>query len=982
MTKKSIIQLLILVLFLVSKKSTAQEISGVVSDKSGPLPGVSVSLKNSSQGVQTDSKGSFALRGVSSNSILIFSFVGYQTQEVSVGTKTKINILLKEAQNELKEVVVVGYGTQKRGEVTSAVASIKAEDFNKGAVANPLQLIEGRVAGLTISRTSSDPNVAPSIQLRGVSSLRGNNEPLIIIDGIQSSMSGLNAIAPENIGAIDVLKDGSAAAIYGVRGNNGVVIVTTKTPLKGSTQVEYSSFISTQTAAKKPDVLTAEEFVNYGKKTNNAKIVDKGGRDNAYSELLNTSNFSQSHNLTASGGNSQSNYRASINYINLDGIVINTGRESKNISFAANQKALDNKLTLSFNMTNSSIKANPIIDNNAFYQAITRNPTIPIYNADGSYYQDYSSYDDYNPVAIMNERNYSDDIKINLSSAKANYEIIPGLNTSVFYSLEKISNKRDEYIQIGEYTSIKDGYKGSAFIKNENRSNSNFEWVTNYTKKIKEHTFNALIGYSYQKNEYNLNQMRNKGFYSDFFETNNIGSGSFLQAGRAEMRSLREESELDSYFGRLNYNYSEKYLLSASIRREGSTKFGSANTHALFPAISAGWTITKESFMEDVKWVSFLKLRAGYGVTGSLPRDSYQSILRYKVGAGYWDPYTNAWVSTWGPGNNANPDLKWEKNTSYNLGLDFGLLDRKINGSIDVYKRKTTDLIDDGLVEQPSNIFSRKIYNVGSIQNTGVEISLGGSLVKTASFEYKANLAMSYEKNKVLALSTPYEDRYNFPAPGNIGTAQRLQVGKSIGSFYGYKYNGNINGDWNFENLDGKPELTDNDKTFLGSGMPKYKASLMNTFTYKGFDLGIFLRGMFDYKVLNEGRIYYGTKSAIDKTGRNVYKSTLESPITADPRFSDYYLENGDFVRIENISLGYTWNIKESKYNIRSLRLYTNVNNVATITNYSGLNPDVTLTSTQPGNPDVVLTGIEPGIERRGQYPLTTTFTFGLNIGF
>jgi len=969
MKKKPNLFLMFLLMFLCIS-TYAQEISGLVSDKNGPLPGVSISVKGTSLGVQTDSKGNYALKGVSSNSILIFSFIGYQTQEILIGTKQKINILLKEDQNELKEVVVVGYGTQKKGEVTSAVASIKSEDFNKGAVINPLQLIEGRVAGLTISRTSSDPNVAPTIQMRGVSSLRGSNEPLIIIDGIQSSMSGLNAIAPENIGAIDVLKDGSAAAIYGVRGNNGVIIVTTKTPLKSRTQVDYSSYISTQRVAKRPNVLTAAEFVDYGKRTNNSLIVDKGGRDDAYSELLNTANFTQSHNLTASGGNSQSNYRASVNYKNAEGIAINTGRESKNIALAANHKALDNKLTLSFNLTNTYIKANPVIDNNAFYQATTRNPTIPIYREDGSFYQDYASYDDYNPVAIMNQRNYSDDLKINLNSGKANFEIIPGLNTSVFYSLEKTDNQRNEYIQIEEYTSIKDGFNGNAYIKNEYWSNSNFEWVTNYTKKIGEHNLTALVGYSYQKNEYNLNEMRNKGFYSDFFETNNIGSGSFLKSGRADMKSLRNESELDSYFGRLNYNYSEKYLLSTSIRREGSTKFGLANKRAYFPAISAGWTISKEAFMENIKWLSFLKLRAGYGVTGSLPNDSYQSIMRYSSGAGYWNPYSNTWINTWGPGNNSNPDLKWEKNTSYNLGLDFVLLDKKVNGNIDLYKRKTTDLIDNGLVEQPSNIFSRKIYNVGSIQNTGIEISLGGNVVKTTSFEYKVNLTSSYEKNKVLALSTPYENRYNFPSPGNIGTAQRLQVGQSIGSFYGYKYIGEIDGNWNFENLDGKTELSENDKTFLGSGLPKYKASLMNTFTYKGFDLGIFLRGMFDYKILNEGMIYYGTKSAIDKTGRNVYKSTLDSPITADPRFSDYYLENGNFVRIENLSLGYSWKFGDSKYNIRNLRIYNNINNVATFTCYKGLNPDV------------AVTGIEPGIEKRGAYPFTTTFTFGLNLGF
>lgn len=471
-------------------------IKGVVKDQKGePLIGVSIVVKGTTNGTASDFDGNFTL-DVPDNSTLVFSFIGFKSQEVRYTGQKTLNIVLAEDSETLDEVVIVGYGSQKKGEITSSVTSVKASDFNKAPVVNPMQLVEGRVAGLTVSRSSTDPNGEVKVQMRGASSLKGSNEPLVIIDGMPGNMTSLNAIAPEDIEAIDVLKDGSAAAIYGTRGNNGVIIVTTKRPLVGTTQVDYSGYIMHEAVYKRPDILNGDEFVAYGKETNNSNLKDFGGRDDHYDMLLNKNNFTHVHNLTATGGNDKMNYRASLNYKKNQGIAQMTDRETINGSLAVNHKAFDNKLQLSFNLANSYIDADFMPDHGAFYQATRINPTMPVYKEDGSFWETYSGYEDYNPVARTYQRTKHKEYKNLLSSFKAQYEIIPGLNVAGFFAMEKNDEQTNEYSQRIEYSQIKDGTNGNAYKQYKKDTNKTMEWTANYVTSINGvHNITGLLGY-------------------------------------------------------------------------------------------------------------------------------------------------------------------------------------------------------------------------------------------------------------------------------------------------------------------------------------------------------------------------------------------------------------------------------------------------------------------------------------------------------
>lgn len=952
-------------------------VRGVVKDQRGePLIGVSIVEKGTTNGTATDLDGNFSLN-VSNNSTLVFSFIGFKSQEIRYTGQKDLRVIMQEDAENLDEVVVVGYGSQKKGEVTSSVTSVKAADFNKAPVVNPMQLVEGRVAGLTVSRGSTDPNGEVKVQMRGASSLKGSNEPLIIIDGMPGNMTSLNAIAPEDIEAIDVLKDGSAAAIYGTRGNNGVIIVSTKRPQVGTTQVDYSGYIMHEAVYKRPDILSGDEFVAYGKQTNNSNLKDFGGRDDHYDLLLNKSNITHVHNLTATGGSASMNYRASLNYKKNEGIAQKTGRETINGSLAVNHKAFDNKLLLSFNLANSFVNADFMPDHGAFYQAIRINPTMPVYREDGSFWETYSGYEDYNPVARTYQRSKSKEYKNLLSSFKAQYEVIPGLNVAGFFALEKNDEQTNEYSQRIEYSQVKDGTNGNAYKEYLKHTNKTMEWTANYVTSIHGvHNITGLLGYSYQDFDYEQFSMRNKDFLTDVFETNNMGAGGYLKDGKAEMGSEKKTSKLIAFFARANYNYDGKYMASASIRREGSSKFGANNKWAWFPSVSAGWMISREGFMENQSVFDILKLRMGFGITGSLPTEPYMSLSTYGTGAGAWNAYTGSWIAaTYGPEINPNRDLKWEKNESFNIGFDFGLLGNRLNGTIDWYNRTTRDLINQYTAQQPSLIYNTITTNVGTMRNRGVELALNAEVVKSKDFSYTANLTFSYENNELTSLSnavykSSYEDQYDLPSPGNPGKAYRLQEGHPVASFFGYICDGiNEDGTWNLRDIDGKEGLSDADRTFIGNGLPKFKAGLQNTFTYKNFDFSFFLRGMFDYDVLNEGAIYFGTTVNIDRSGTNVYKDALKTKVTEQPLFSSYYLEKGNFLKIDNVTLGYTFQFKNNKY-VRNLRIYGNITNLATITGYSGLTPDVNVT------------GLEAGLEKRGSYPVTRTFTLGVNFGF
>lgn len=976
-------------------------ISGTVTDGTSgePLIGVNIVVKGTTNGAVTDIDGKFSLQQIPDGAVLQVSYVGYVAQEIRVGNQTNYAIVLKEDTQSLDEVVVVGYGTQKKGEVTSSVVKITEKDFNKGPSGNPMQLVEGRVAGLVINRPGgSDPNGDITIQMRGVSSLRGNNQPLIIIDGIPGNMTTLNAIASEDIESMDVLRDGSAAAIYGTRGNNGVVIVTTKQARpRERIQLDYSGYMAHDFIAKVPDILTAEEFLQYGEDTNNTVIKNYGilsedgvtylPYDDVYDALLNKGNFSHNHNISASGGSANGNYTASLGYRKSEGLAITTNREQVTARLSVNQKVLNEKVLLNINLASSSntgssfgnmgsTPANDETSYNPFYMAIKRNPTYPIYEKDGTFYEDLNTYGEENPVASLRQRTRWYERKNLLGSVKATWTIIDGLNASAFTALEKNDNYSTDYRSKDSYSAQVNKNGGTASKRFQRLFNKTFESTIDYKKSFnQQHNLNAMLGYSYQDLSEEWFSATNYGFLTDAFETNHIGSGSWLKQGKAGMESSKEGNRLIALFGRANYNFEGKYMLSASVRREGSSKFGDNHKWGWFPAVSAGWAISEESFLADISAIDMIKLRVGYGVTGSLPNDPYMSLIKIgSVSRGYY--YNGQWYSNaYGPSNNPNPDLRWEKNQSINVGVDFGFFNNRISGNIDVYQKKTTDLINQYQAQVPAMIHSTIMANVGTIMNRGVELAVNALVVDTRDFKYDANLTFSYETNKLESMSNDifkgtYEDRYGFPSPGNIGYAQRLEEGQPIGSFFGYVYEGiTEDGKWILKDLDGIEGYSNNDKRYIGNGLPKIKAGLMNNFTYKNWDFSFFLRGMFMYDILNTGRIYFGTTTNIDKSAYNVYKDALNVKLTEDPRFSNYFLESGDFLKIDNVTLGYTFQFPESKY-VKSLRIYGYCSNLALITGYSGIDPEVRIT------------GLEPGIDRRDSYPRTRTFSLGVNVSF
>ncbi|GGW33073.1 SusC/RagA family TonB-linked outer membrane protein [Arenibacter certesii] len=982
--KKNFLKGAMLFVFLIfTGLLTAQNlnVSGTVSDQNGPLPGVNILIKGSSTGTQTDFDGNYSLTNVSPNATLVFSYIGFKTQEVIINGRSTINTTLEEDAQALEEVVVVGYGTLTRKEVTSAISTVKAEDFNQGGSRSPMDLIQGKVAGLNITRTQgNNPNQGASIQLRGVSSLTGTLSPLIVVDGIPGG--NLDLLQQDDIASIDVLKDGSAAAIYGTRGNAGVILITTKKGKSGEASFEYNTYVQRDIVDKKPNYLRPDEFRSLITEGLIAQNQDLGYSTDLYDELINKNNLSQYHNLSASGGDAKTNYRASLFYNDAEGIAKENGRQQFGGRIGVNHTGLNDLLTLQANLAGNFNKANLLGGSTGdFEQAIQRNPTAPLINPDGSFFET-QAYNNYNPLSRLenriNERDqqtFSGDLKLTLQIAK-------GLSGSVFGSYVR-NAYNDRY-----YRSTKDWeqrensqYLGTAYASKANYLDwsKTLETTINYINTFADiHTVNAILGYSYQygtREEFNVN---NSGFTTDGFLDWNLGAGSAInntQLPRPGMGSFKEDNTLIGFFGRVNYSYDNKYFAQLILRREGSSRFGNNNKWGNFPAASIGWSLSEETFLNDVDYIDNLKLRLGYGVTGNQGIPNYQSIVSLGTGGVY--PQDGVYYQTYGAARNPNPDLKWEEKKEFNLGLDFAFLNNRLSGSVDVYQRKTTDLLYEYTAQQPPFLRDKLYTNVGTLTNKGVEFLISAIPVTNDDLKWSTDLTFSYQTNKLEVLSNDafqanWLEFGGLPSPGNLGSAIRLEEGGSVGNFYGKRFAGfNDEGKWLFHKADGTTalatDMNEDDLSIIGNGVPKVNASLGNTITYKNFDLSIFFRGKFGFDILNTKEMYFGNRKWLPN---NILKSavTTHTELNDDPQYSDYYLEKGDFVKLDNITLGYNFDFP-SEY-IKNLRLYASGKNLATFTNYSGIDPELQDT------------GFTAGIDGRSFYPRTQTFTIGLNVGF
>lgn len=974
-------------LVVVRKEGTASaflDVHGTVRDSKGnPLVGVTIKVKGANTGTATDAHGGFTLSGIPDDATLEVSYVGYNTKEVALNGQTNVDITLEVASTGLNEVVVVGYGTQKKKEITSAITNVDAKDFNQGGVTSPMDLIKGKVAGLTITNAErGNPNSGASIQLRGITSLEGDLAPLIVVDGIPGG--NLDLLQQDDIASISVLKDGSAAAIYGTRANGGVILITTKKGRAGEPQFEYSTYFQHDGVAKRPDFLSASQYrklIDEGLVTSNN---DYGATTDLYDSLLNHDNLSQYHYFSASGGGENTNYRASVFYNDAEGIAKQNGRQEFGGRININQTGMNGRLKMDMNLASDINNANLLGGGDGdFEQAVQWNPTAPIHKADGygGFFQ-YEGYNSYNPMSRLAYRIDKREQQTFSGDARLTLDVYKGLSVSAFGSYQRNTYNDRNYRSSDDWDQRPSSdYQGMAYASKSNHLDwqKTFEATVHYNTLIHDnHSIQALLGYSYQygtTEEYNVD---NNGFTSGAYEDWDLGAGSAInntQLPRPGMGSNKWDNTLIAFFGRLDYAYKGRYFAQLVLRHEGSSRFGANHKWGDFPAASVGWDISQESFMKDISFVDNLKLRVGYGVTGNQGIPDYQSLVTLGTGGVY--PQDGVFYQTYGPSRNPNPNLRWEKKQEWNAGLDFLLLKGRLSGSLDVFRRKTVDLLYSYTAQVPPFVQSSLFTNVGSIGNRGVELQVGFEAIDQGDFKWNIGFTGSSLRNKMISLSNDlykanYLEFYGLPSPGNLGSAIRVVEGGAVGNFYGKRFAGfDKDGKFLFYKADGSTgtaaQMSTEDLTVIGNGIPKYMASLNNVFQYKNFDLTIFFRGKFGYDILNLKDLFFGNKKWLPN---NVLESaiTKNKDLNDDPQYSNYYLENGNFVKLDNVTLGYNFHFN-SPY-IRHLRIYVSGQHLATFTGYSGVDPELQDT------------GFETGIDARGFYPLTRTFTVGLNLGF
>lgn len=959
-------------------------LTGTVSDTEGnTIPGVTILVVGTTSGTITDIEGKFSI-DVNEGDVLRFSYIGYKTQEIEISDQRTLNVTLEAGSIDIDEVVAIGYGTQRKGDVTSAVSSVKSEDFIQGKVQDAGELIKGKVAGLTITKGNGDPNSESTIRLRGVISLEGSNTPLVLIDGIEGS---LGTVAPENIASIDVLKDASAAAIYGTRGANGVILITTKTGKRDTkTHASYSGYTSMSGFGKTLDFMGPDDI-----RKQYTSFKDKG-YDTDWLEAVTRDAFTHNHNFNITGGTKQTTYSADVNYRDEQGVIVETYNKEMRLSFDVSHWMFNDMLKVSLNMVkglheNSATNASNGGASNIYRQAIIHNPTEPIWNDDETYFENFQVNYYYNPVGMIRERKGDYNSEWTRITGNIAFEPVKGWQTNLMLATRRSMGHDKGYYTSEYYSQKMENHTGYAYHSMSDSQTDYLDLTSKYNKRFGKHRLDALIGYSYQ---YNVNQgfnANNFDFQNDFFEYNNLGVGLALKKGDAGMGSYKNDNTLIGFFGRVSYGYGDKYNILVSIRREGSSKFGENHKWGNFPSASLGWTISNEEFMSDLSWFNNLKLRAGFGETGVIPNSSYLSLTRYNLGSEFY--YEDG---EWKPGllvaSNPNPDLKWETSREYNIGLDFSFLGERLGGSVDVYTKKTSDMLWWFDVPTPPNLYNQTLANVGEMRNRGIEIAINGTPVKSMGFKWQSNVTASFNDNKLLSLSNDlYESANQFDEawlgePITIPT-QRLEVGKSIGNFFGLKSVGvSENGLWLIENPEtGEAEefsdnMLNNDtyRQYLGNALPKVYLGWSNTFSYKKLDLSFVLTSQLGYQILNEPRAFYENNSI----AYNRLQSVLDPPYGGQYTLSSaqkqtivsYYLEDGDFVKMSNVTLGYDIPLSANKY-VNKIRAYVSGENLFYITNYSGLDPELS-------NANVLATGID----WRDKYPSIRSFTFGLNITF
>lgn len=977
---------LILIMLSITLTSYAQQkVQGQVvdADTGEPLIGVSVVLKSATQiGTTTDLDGNFQFSIPSLNDQISFSYIGYDP--LVLKAESKMEVKLQASSTLLNDVVVIGYGTQRKGDVTSSVASVKSDNFIKGNVKDVGQLIQGKVAGLAITNPSGDPTANTQIRLRGTSTIGGaNTTPLVLIDGIPGDF---NTVAPEDVESIDVLKDGSAAAIYGTRGTNGVILITTKQARTDETvKVDYSGYVSISHIAKKNDLLNASEFAALYPE------LDKG-YDTDWVNAITRTPISHVHNLSLQGSTKKSGYIANVNYASKQGIMNRSNYETFRGRIEITQKLFDDKVKIRLGILGRSDWRESTVNGGSFRgeaysQATRRNPTEPIKNEDGTWYENLSKMYYSNPVALLEECDGNVKYTQLRYTGNITYNPITDLTLQANYSYNRTTQNRGYSETLENISNKRNGLAGWSSVGSSIAIEKLLEITAQYNLDIKKNKMTILAGYSYDENDYESMSGDNYGFQDNYFGGwHNIGIGSALKEGKAGLGSSKLNTNLIGFFGRVSYSYDDRYLLMGSLRYEGASQlWGTNNAWGLFPSISAGWRITQEKFMQNQTFFNDLKLRVGYGVTGSQPATAFKGVAMLKYGS--YAYLNGSWIQTIVPASNANPDLKWEEKKEFNIGLDFSMMNDRINGTIDLYNRRIDGLIYDYSVPTPPNLYNTTTANGGTMENRGIEVILNYTPFSTKDFSWTTTPSFSYNSNKLKSLDgSVFKTEYDYFDTGSVeyanmsASSHRVQVGESIGNFYGFKViDVDDEGRWiyldrngervNYKDFKHAPE----DKQVIGNGLPKWYAGWNNTFRYRNFDLIITMRGAFGFQIINGARMNY--ENTKNSTGDNRLKS-VNQPVfdkhvlskECEPEFNSYYVEDGDYWKIDNITFGYTF--RNFSKQINSVRIYGSVNNAFTITNYKGIDPEV---STD---------GLTPGYDNRDRYPQVRSFTFGVNVSF
>ena len=993
--KQTMKKLLLFVLVYMSGLSVllAQSVSGTVTDENGEgIPGVNIVVKGSTTGTITDFDGNYSVDAAEGD-VLVVSYVGYSSQEITVGSQSNISIQLQLDVASLDEIVVTGYGNQRRKEVTSAVTTVKESDFNKGLNNNPMGLLQGKVAGLTVSKPGGDPNDGYVLRLRGISTVGANASPLIVIDGVAGG--SMDSVDPNDIASIDVIKDGAAAAIYGTRGSSGVILITTKTGSRGVTKVEYNVSGSVDQIAKKIPVMTAAEYLQVPGAVNLGATTD-------WMDLVTDAGYTHVHNLAISGGNENTMYRVSLNYRNQDGIGIKTGQDRINANLSLTQKALNDKAEFSVNVANTNMHRN-FGFKQVFRYATTANPTMPVYDATaaGAPYGGYferTIFDFFNPLSIAEQTVNEGDDNIFTGTIKGDFDlggIVTGLKGYLTYTKQVTDVERGAYYKKTARFRGSDR-NGLAVTDNQQFTMDIFEGTLDYATNFGTTNLGILAGYRHQEWFNEGYHAEGGNFLTDKFSYYNLAAAQDFANGLGNVYSFANSNKLVAFFGRVNLNFDDNIFINADLNYEGSSKFGANNKWGFFYGVGAGASLDD---LFDMEAFDNLKFRVSLGQTGNEPLGSYLSLQRFAPAGSFY--YNGAYVSSYGPTSNANADLAWEKTTHTNIGIDFATANSKLFGAVEWFTRTTKDQLLNVTVPVPPNLVSTTLLNIGELTNSGVEVTANYNLVDNSSFSWTTGVNFGTASSKLNKLTLGTGDdklgtdllyRAAMGSPGQSAvTLVRVKEGETLGQLWGVvRESINADGSVKFKDIGGPdgagPDGTfcdcDDDRQVIGNGLPDFSLGWTNTMNIGNLDISMFWNGEFGHDLLSTYRGFYENTEPTTVGNWNVVKTSRYDATVAKAAVDNTHVEKGSYFELNNITLGYTIPTDGA---ISNFRLYFSAQRPIVITGYEGVDPVARYQDQFDGSQGGGVGSVDPlaiGIERRNTYYRARTFTFGVNLAF